>query len=82
MFRSQNNTRNVLYRRTESKRKQKWAGPCLPSLADLFAPAPVATVEDQHLLHRTASYKGRSLGRRKGMFSFFLFSPWEKLLFL
>lgn len=73
MFRTQNNTRIALYRGTESKRKRERAGPCLPSLAVLFAPVPVAAVEDQHLLHRTASYKGRNLGRRKGMF--FFFSP-------
>lgn len=79
MFRTQNNTRNVLYRGTKSKRKRKKAGPCLPSLAVLFAPVPVATVEDQHLLHRTANYKGRSLGRRKGMVFFFFFFPFLPL---
>lgn len=57
----------------EPKAKEnKRDGPCLPSLAVFFAPVPVAAVGDQHLLHGTASYKGRSLGRKKGMFFPFL----------
>lgn len=66
MCMTQNNTRIVLGRGTEGQRKRKWAGPCLPSLALLIEPVPVTAVGDQHLLGRTASSKGRNLGRRKG----------------
>lgn len=74
--------KEYVVQRTESKRRQKQAGPSLPSLVVSVASVPGTAVGDQHLLHRTASYKARETReKRKGNISF-LFPPWEKLLLL
>lgn len=61
--------KEFVVQRAESKRRQKQAGPCLPSLAVSLAPVPVTAVGDQHLLHKLQREKA---GKKEGKHCFSL----------